>query len=132
MNKITSLYKGVSKVGDNRWCARIKVNYQTIRLGYYLTEEDAAKAYDHAARKAWSEFARVNFPDNHSPPTERCKWNVRGENHCRATVTAEQVRAMRKLYDTGKYTQQEIAEIFQIPHRRVSYIINRQTWKCVE
>lgn len=60
---IQSRYKGVS--WRNRrggvWTAGIKVNYKTIYLGQYLTEEDAARAYDRAARDYFGEFARTNF-----------------------------------------------------------------------
>lgn len=55
-------YKGVSwhKV-VSRWRARIKVDGVEIRLGYYDTPEEAALAYDEAARKYHGEFARTNF-----------------------------------------------------------------------
>jgi len=56
-------YKGIRYRKDcDMWRARIKVNYTDIPLGSYLTEEQAALAYDNAARKYFGEFARLNFP----------------------------------------------------------------------
>lgn len=53
-------YKGVRKYG-NRWYARIKVNYKEIHIGSFANKEDAAIAYDNAAKKYHGEFARTNF-----------------------------------------------------------------------
>ncbi len=53
-------YKGVRKRGS-RWIAEIKHNYRLYHLGVFLSEEDAAKAYDSAARALFGRFARPNF-----------------------------------------------------------------------
>ena len=45
---------------DNNWRAKITVNRKTIHIGYYDTEEMAAKAYDKAALHHFGEFARLN------------------------------------------------------------------------
>lgn len=50
-------FKGVRKDGK-RWSARIKVNYQDIRLGVFDTPEQAHQAYCEAAKKYAGEFAR--------------------------------------------------------------------------
>ena len=56
----SSKFKGVWR--PTRWRAEIRVNYKTIHLGSFATEEEAAHAYDEAARRLFGEFARVNFP----------------------------------------------------------------------
>lgn len=58
----TSRYKGVGRMANGSWRARIKVNYQERHLGLFASEEDAARAYDAAAVAAWGEFARLNLP----------------------------------------------------------------------
>lgn len=47
-----------------RWQANIKVNKQLVRLGYFRDEEQAARAYDVAAKKYHGEFATLNFPED--------------------------------------------------------------------
>lgn len=42
--------------------AQIRINGTPTRLGYFPSEEDAARAYDEMAKKHHGEFARLNFP----------------------------------------------------------------------
>lgn len=59
----TSRFKGVSwKPKNRKWIANISVNYRTRYLGSFLDEEEAARAYDNAARQTFGVFARLNFP----------------------------------------------------------------------
>lgn len=54
-------FKGVLwKVRNKKWQARICVNYKDISLGLFLDKEDAARAYNAAARKYFGEFAYLN------------------------------------------------------------------------
>lgn len=64
----TSTYKGVcldswavKRKLRKKWIARIKVNYKGINLGRYLTEIEAARAYNEAAVKYFGEFANLNI-----------------------------------------------------------------------
>ena len=56
----SSRFKGV-RHHQGRWDARIRIG-RPIYLGLFDDEEAAARAYDAAARAAWGEFARLNFP----------------------------------------------------------------------
>lgn len=62
----TSQYKGVCWYtplrGQGRWKAQIRATGMSRHLGYFLSEVDAAHAYDTAARAAFGEYAVVNFP----------------------------------------------------------------------
>lgn len=59
----SSRFKGVCwHEREGRWQAQIRIDDVPRRLGMFDDEEDAAIAYDEAARKIWGAEARVNFP----------------------------------------------------------------------
>jgi HNH endonuclease len=60
-----SPYKGVILERKNgKWRASIMpANGIRISLGAYFTQEEAARAYDTAAKEHFGEFARLNFPE---------------------------------------------------------------------
>jgi hypothetical protein len=59
----SSRYKGVShhKLTD-KFTAQIRVDGKKRHLGLFVSEEEAARAYDVAAIEAFGEFARPNLP----------------------------------------------------------------------
>lgn len=60
----SSRYKGVGwKKSRRRWRAAINTPSGQFDLGLHASEEDAARAYDKAAREHFGEYARLNFPD---------------------------------------------------------------------
>jgi hypothetical protein len=53
-------FRGVSRSPPGRWRARIAVDGKRVYLGSYKTPEEAARAYDEAAREHYGEFAMTN------------------------------------------------------------------------
>lgn len=59
-----SRYKGVTLHPKTpKWMASLSNGPRRIYLGYYDSEEEAAEAYDKAARDYYGPYARLNFPD---------------------------------------------------------------------
>lgn len=62
---LSSKYKGVYwHRRDRKWMSRLRDNGKDLFLGYFKDEEEAGRAYDAVARRAFGEFARLNFPEN--------------------------------------------------------------------
>jgi len=63
---VTSLYKGVylHRSGNRRkpWEAQIKISGHSRYLGYFSSQEEAARTYDKVALETWGEHAYTNFP----------------------------------------------------------------------
>lgn len=59
-NGITSRFRGVSTRTDRPGVFRAVVRHREI--GFFPTEEEAARAYDRAAVEEFGQFARLNFP----------------------------------------------------------------------
>lgn len=62
-----SPYKGVTwDKAQRKWQA----TFRGTKLGRFLDEEKAARAYDDAAYAHWGRLAYLNFPDRYPPPDE--------------------------------------------------------------
>ena len=59
----SSKFKGVKKVGK-KWRAYINHEGKMLHLGYHLTEEEAAIAYDTKALDVFGAYAKCNFGGN--------------------------------------------------------------------
>lgn len=57
-----STFKGVTwHKRKKKWMASLKVAGKSLFLGYWEVPEDAARAYDIAAKQHFSDYARTNF-----------------------------------------------------------------------
>jgi hypothetical protein len=80
----TSRFKGVYKSSlCDGWVAQVKVAQHARYLGRFATEEQAARAYDAAARELFGEFARPNFPNEAEPPAARLAPRSTRKSHCK-------------------------------------------------
>lgn len=60
----SSIYKGVSfREERGIWRAVVQLNKKSKYLGAFKTQEEAALAYDKAAKALFGEFAKLNFPE---------------------------------------------------------------------
>jgi len=60
--KYSSKYKGVSwNPVSNTWRARITVNKKLISIGSFMTEKEAAIAYNKASIQYHKEYANINY-----------------------------------------------------------------------
>lgn len=55
-----SKYRGVKR-SNSRWYCEIMVNRKHVYLGSFLSEKQAALAYDYAAVYYFGDFASLNF-----------------------------------------------------------------------
>ena len=81
-----SPFKGVTR-HENRFVAQITVDRENRYLGIFDSAEDAARAYDKAAQRAFGEYARCNFGQPEPfPPNCHFKFDM---NHSGAMLTWE-------------------------------------------
>jgi hypothetical protein len=64
LRKTRSPYKGVACVIRNYFTSQITHNGKVHFLGYFNTDEEAARSYDMAALELYGEQARINFKES--------------------------------------------------------------------
>ena len=52
----------------------------------------------------------------------------RGEENGQSKLTLEQVKNIRKLYATGKFSYRELAYNFNVCGANIGYIVNKKIW----
>ena len=56
----------------------------------------------------------------------------RGEAHPHRKLNESDVRRIRRLYKTGKYSQEALARIYGMNQTGIGFVIRRVTWKHVK
>jgi hypothetical protein len=89
----SSRFKGVFWDPVRRkWRVLIRCNGETIHMGRYANEVQAAMAYDRAARRLFGPYARLNFPEPRHPVRLRGKVQARAHARGRFTVVTSSHR----------------------------------------
>ena len=117
--------------------ARIKINEVGVVIGTYLTEQQAAKAYDDASEIVYGDrpnktkveddyiFRQVLWYLEHKDE------DIRKIKNPSAKLNDQKVLEIVDLYKTGKYDQQEIAEMFGVDQTTISSIWRGASWSRV-
>ncbi|GEM_PF-1546853 len=113
-------YKGICLTSDGRWQAQIGYDGESIYLGLYDDPETAAKAYDHAARMFFGNYAYLNFPN--------CTDAIKKEIKHFKKLTEIDVQNIRHLYKHG-VTVSELADMYEHSYSAISRIIKNKTFR---
>lgn len=57
--------------------------------------------------------------------------DLKGEEHPCSKLNSENVLKIRELYKTGKYTQVELATMFNVGFQNISLIVLRKNWRHI-
>jgi predicted XRE-type DNA-binding protein len=99
---------------ENKPCVnhkdRDRSNYNLNNLEWCTHSENVIHSVKNGGRKNWT---RDNTGENNS--NSKLNWLI--------------VCAIRDLYSTGKYSQNELSKIFNISQSRISKITKKQIWK---
>jgi RimJ/RimL family protein N-acetyltransferase len=93
----SSQYKGVAWFKrDQCWRARIGKN--SLHIGYYSSEEEAARAYDEKAKEIYGDFAWLNFPGG-QPRIDRV---IKGTFVTLRPITVEDAETTQRWRTSGR------------------------------
>lgn len=82
-------YKGVGYLKNCKRChAKLVFEGETVWLGHFDSEPEAARAYDRAAVEIFGEFARLNFPE---------EWPAKRREMVHANAKAERTNLKRRV-----------------------------------
>ena len=123
-------YRGVVyEKRDGRWQAGIVCNRLRMTVGRYQTAEEAAKAYDSAARALHGEYAVLNFADvfEYTDVNWAEEFAERSSGVKRKPkLTVEELVDIRKKYDDGAL-QGDLAKQYNVSAVTIHRIVNKKS-----
>lgn len=84
---LTSIYKGVKKIGENSFYASVIKDSKQITINSFRTEREAAIAYDIKAREVFGEFSYKNIPDATKEEINKVSLEMCRTKHLRTTAS---------------------------------------------
>jgi hypothetical protein len=54
-----------------------------------------------------------------------------GEDNGRAKLTSKQIIQIRKYYSTGEYTQQSLADFYEVSQGLIGFIVRKENWQHI-
>lgn len=130
----------LSKEGYGFFCCRInnrRKNYLTHRMAIEITTNKLIPKGIYICHhcdnvkcvKSFIHLFMGTQKDNMRDMIAKGRKNtVMGEKNGSSKLTWEIVREIRKLWNTGKYTQKQLAYRYKIGHKAINDIINNKKW----
>jgi len=104
----SSKFRGVSlEKRVNKWVAVICHHRKRFHLGTFVSEIDAAKAYDEAAKKYHGEFARLNFPQDATVSNSEIRTERNTIKNPKPCLTRTNPLYYQRLYGQGDAESRE-------------------------
>lgn len=69
--------------------------------------------------------------ENHIHAFKLGLMDKKGEKHHLSKLINKNIIEIRKLYKNGNYTQQKLANIYNVDRRTIGDVINKKTWKHI-
>jgi len=120
----------------NSWCQTRRIHMLVAEAfigarpeGLCVNHKNGKKRDNRPSNLEW-----VTLSENmkHSYDTLGRQWKgPRGEKGGGAKLTRQQVKEIRRLYTTGKYTHKQLAKMFNVCKRNIGSILNRNSWKHI-